>query len=309
MANDVLGSEPSRQVRALGMSTNIGRANSRRIELRGYDLVDDLIGKVSYAEALLLAVTGRRPTSAEVGALDAVLVSLIDHGMQPSALAARLTYSGAPDAVQGAMAAGLLGAGSSLLGSMEQVGRLLSDIGEAVRAGTDPRSAAKREVTRILEETRRVPGFGHRLHHHGDPRGTRLLQVAETLGVATEEMSWLTMVGAEIEAQTGRRVAVNATGAAAAILLGIGVPWRLQRGIAIVSRAAGLLAHIGEEVESPITPAVRSALRAASWLDDDPTAGERDESDRGTDNHGDVSHETAEHGNARNQGEEGDLDA
>ena len=117
--------------------------------------------------------------------------------------------------------------------------------------------------------------------------------------MASEEMSWLALVGAEIEAQTGRRVAVNATGAAAAILLGIGVPWRLQRGVAIVSRAAGLLAHIGEEIESPITPAVRSALRVASWLDDE----EPDAGDRGKGRYG------KENGRPDEHGEEGDLDA
>jgi citrate synthase len=257
-----------------GVSTQVGHANAERITLRGHDLVDDLLGHASYTETLLLAVTGRRPSHATVRVVDAVLVSLVDHGMQPSALASRLTYAAAPDAVQGAMAAGLLGAGSSLLGAMEQTGKLLHDIGAAARAGTPPRDAARLEVEGTIAAGRRVAGFGHALHRDGDPRGRRLLEVAAEAGVAADETGWLALVGEELEAQTGRSLAVNATGAAGAILLGAGVPWRLHRGVAIVSRAAGLLAHIGEEVDQPITPHVRTALRQASWLHEDGDAGQ-----------------------------------
>ncbi|MEE6263932.1 citryl-CoA lyase [Plantactinospora sonchi] len=263
------GSEPVRHRPGLGISTNVGHANAQRIELRRYDLVDELIGHTSYTETLLLTVTGRRPSGAQVRAVDAVLVSLVDHGMQPSALAARLTYSAAPDALQGALAAGVLGAGSSLLGSMEQTGKLLAGIGAEVGVGTDARVAAERAVGRILDGGRRVPGFGHGLHRGGDPRAIRLLQVATELDVAAEETGWLAAVGAAIERRAGRRLVVNATGAAAAILLGVGIPWNLHRGMAIVSRTAGLLAHINEELEQPIAPQVRNALREASWLPED----------------------------------------
>jgi citrate synthase len=252
-----------------GISTNVGRANAQRIELRRFDLVEDLIGNASYTETLLLAVTGKRPSSAQTRAVDAVLVSLVDHGMQPSALAARLTYSAAPDALQGALAAGVLGAGSSLLGSMEQTGKMLHEIGTAVRAGTHLRAAAEDGVGRILDDGRKVPGFGHQLHRDGDPRASRLLQVASELGVAAQETDSLAVVGAVITERTGRNLVVNATGAAAAILLGVGIPWHLHRGVAIVSRTAGLLAHIGEERDQPIAPHVRAALREASWLDED----------------------------------------
>ncbi|MFC6018357.1 citryl-CoA lyase [Plantactinospora solaniradicis] len=262
-------SEPVVHRPGLGISTNVGHANAQRIELRRYDLVDELIGHTSYTETLLLTVTGRRPSGAQVRAVDAVLVSLVDHGMQPSALAARLTYSAAPDALQGALAAGVLGAGSSLLGSMEQAGKLLAGIGAEVRAGTDARGAAERAVARILDDGRRVPGFGHGLHRSGDPRAIRLLQVATELDVAADETGWLTAVGTAIERRVGRRLVVNATGAAAAILLGVGIPWHLHRGMAIVSRTAGLLAHINEELDQPIAPQVRNALREASWLPED----------------------------------------
>jgi len=256
------------------VETRVGRANAQRVTLLGRDLTDELIGTASYAEVLLLAVTGERPPAPHVRVLDSVLVSLVDHGMQPSALAARLTYAAAPDAVQGAMAAGLLGAGSSLLGSMEQAGRLLVDIRRRIDAGEGQEGAVAFEVDRVLDAGGKVAGFGHRLHRDGDPRAVRLIGVAAHAGVAENELSLLGTIGEHVGARLGRPLAVNATGACAAILLGIGIPWQLHRGVAMVSRAAGLLAHIGEEIEQPLTPAVRRALRESSWLHEDEEGAE-----------------------------------
>lgn len=249
-------------------STAIGGANTERVELRGLDLSGDVIGSMSYTETLLLAVTGRRPAPAAVRVTDAVLVSLIDHGMQPSALVSRLTFDAAPDALQAAIAAGLLGAGSSVLGSMDHAARLLDEIGSVVRSGVDERLAAADAVTAILSEGRKIPGVGHRLHKRRDPRATRLLEVAAAEGIAEDEIRRLRLVADIAAERTGATLPINATGAAAAILLGVGLPWRLQRGVAVISRAAGLLAHIGEEIEQPISPEIRRVLRAASWLDE-----------------------------------------
>lgn|SRR5690606_2347419 len=257
----------------LQLSTSIGHANAQRVHLRGRDLVDDLLGHLTYTQALLLAITGELPGDKEAAAVDAVLVSLIDHGMQPSALAARMTYHAAPDAIQGAVAAGLLGAGSELLGSMEQAGKMLHEVAEVVADGATANEAARTVVNRILAAGKKIPGFGHNLHRAGDPRASRLLRVADELGVAGTETAWLKEVGAVAKEVTGRDLMVNATGASAAILLAVGVPWQLHRGLAMISRAAGLVAHIGEEMAHPITPEVRRALRQASWLDE----GESDE--------------------------------
>lgn len=250
----------------VAFTTEIGHANTERITLRGADLTADLMGQASYTEVLLLAVTARRPSRAEVRVTDAVLVSLVDHGMQPSALASRITYSAAPDAVQGAIAAGLLGAGNSVLGSMDQAGRMLTAIDQEVALGTEESEAVSSAVDRLLAVGERIPGLGHRLHRHEDPRATRLLEIAAEEGIAEAESRRLRLAAEIAVERTGKRLPINATGAAAAILLAVGIPWKLQRGVAIISRAAGLLAHIGEEIERPITAEVRRALRNASWL-------------------------------------------
>lgn len=261
--------DATRHVEGLDIATAVGHANAERIEFRGHDLVDDLMGVVGYSELLLLAVTGRSPRPEHVRVADAVLVCLADHGMQPSALSARLTYFSAPDAVQGALAAGILGAGSSLLGSMEQAGHLLDRIAVVIEAGAPEDEAVRLCVASVLSDGGKVPGFGHRLHRAGDPRAARLLHVARENNVALDQARRLELVGQSVGDRTGRTLHVNATGAAAALLLGIGVPWQLHRGFSVASRIVGLLAHIGEEMTNPVTPAVRDALRSASWLVED----------------------------------------
>lgn len=251
-----------------GLSTNVGRANAGRIEFRGHDLVDDLMGSASFTEMLLLSVTGRRPTPNHIRVLDAVLVSLVDHGLQPSAVAARMTYASAPEALQGAVAAGLLGAGSVLLGSMERAGQVLTHIRDEAAGGRPLKDVVDETVEGLISGGEKVPGLGHRLHRDGDPRAARLLEVATREGVGGAETATLDLVRDRSIRLTGKDLPLNATGAAAAVLLGLGIPWQLQRGIAMTSRLAGLLGHLGEEMENPMTPALREAFRSASWLDD-----------------------------------------
>lgn len=248
--------------------TDIGRANDTSVELRSHDVVDELMGSASYTATMLLAITGEMPTEGQVRLLDAVLVSLLDHGMQPSALVARLTYHAAPDAIQGAMASGLLGAGSVILGGMEAAGKLLSAVAADAAVGRDPGASARDHVKRIVGSGGRVPGLGHALHRSGDPRATRLAALARESHLAEAELAWLQATADATTSLTGRALQPNVTGAGAAVLLGLGVPWQLHRGVAVVSRAAGLLAHIGEELRRPMAQEVRGLLRTVSWLDE-----------------------------------------
>jgi citrate synthase len=249
------------------MRTAVGHADAERVTLRGHDLAGELVGRVSFTEAALLAVTGERPEPGAVRVADAVLVTFIDHGLQPSALAARLTYHVAPEAVQGAVAAGLLGVGSRVLGTMEQTARLLVRIADETADGTSDDAAVARAVRDELDAGRRVPGIGHALHRDGDPRTRPLLAVAAEEGIAGTEIARLHAIADVTAKATGRSLPPNAAGAAAALLLGIGIPWWLHRGFSMISRSAGLVAHIGEEAEHPLTPAVRESLRAAGTFD------------------------------------------
>ena len=260
------GAVPADALLAEGLRTDVGRANAERVTLRGHDLVGELVGRMSFTEAALLAVTGERPAPGAVRVADAVLVTFIDHGLQPSALAARLTYHVAPEAVQGAVAAGLLGVGSRILGTLEQTGRLLTRIADETAAdgegdGEGEKGAAGRSGARA--------GSGAVAGEDEAVARAVADELAAGEGVAEDEIRRLRAIADVTAERTGRTLPPNAAGVSAALLLGIGVPWPLHRGFSMISRTAGLVAHIGEEAERPLTPAVRAALREASRPDED----------------------------------------
>jgi citrate synthase len=245
---------------ASAISTDIAGHDTHRIWIRGMDLTSDVLGKLTFAEMIFLLIGGRIPDVQERRLVDAILVSLVEHGLTPSVLAARLTYSGAPESLQGAVAAGLLGVGSRVLGSMEECGRLLTRIADDVSSGTPRTDAVGAVVDEYRRDHKRLPGIGHAIHTDGDPRAPRLFTIARECGKHGAFLETLQELAAVAEARTGRRLPINVTGAVSAILLELGVPWQLHRGFALISRSAGLVAHVGEEMTRPITPALRKLV-------------------------------------------------
>jgi citrate synthase len=210
------------------------------------------MGSTTLTELTFLLVTRRQPTAGERRMLDAVLVSLADHGLTPSALAARLTYTGAPEAIQGAVAAGLLGAGSVLLGPAGDTAVFLAG---ALPEGADDdalRDAAVDAVDARGRAGLRVPGLGHPVHRAEDPRTPRIYTLAEEEGVLGPHLRLLRFV-AEAQAEaSGRRLPINGAGAAGAALVDIGIPPTSVRGVVLVARTAGLVGHLAEEAETPV---------------------------------------------------------
>jgi citrate synthase len=242
------------------LRTEIASHDLHHIYVRGYDLTADLIGKMSFTDVAFLLIAHRIPQDEERRVLDAVLVSLMEHGLTLSALAARTTYWVEPGSLQGAVAAGLLGAGSRVLGSMEECGKILTRIDAAVSAGSASGDAADAIVAEYREASRRLPGIGHAIHTEGDPRAERLFEVAQECGYSGRHVAAIKDLAAAVEQATGRWLPINATGAIAAILLELGVPWRLHKGFALISRTAGLIAHVSEEAEAPVTPILRQVI-------------------------------------------------
>jgi citrate synthase len=235
----------------------MGLATKDRIEVRGFDLCDELIGHVGLTEMLHLEVRGSLPTPTERKVLDSVLVALAEHGLTPIALAARLTDLGSPGALQGAVAAGLLGAGDRFLGALDGCARLLQEWPETDEAGD--REHARSLVAAARTEGRRMPGIGHPTHVDGDPRVPALYAVAEAAGLAEAARARLEHVRAAAEAAAGRRLPVNVDGAAAVLLTGLGYPWQTARGVALAARAAGLVGHLFDELRHPIAMQVWEA--------------------------------------------------
>jgi citrate synthase len=264
--------EPSRD--AEWLRTSIGRSTPESITVRGRDLAAEVMGQMSFAELAFLLAAGRTPTEGEGILFDAVLVSLADHGLTPTALAARLTYTGAPESLQGAVAAGLLGGGSVFLGPVEDTARFLDDILATVPeadAADDAAldAAATDAVRKAVESGRRIPGLGHPIHTDVDPRTPRLYELARNAGVAGPHLRLLEMVAAAHRAATGKALPVNGAGAAGAALADLGFPPPLARGFALLARTAGLIAHLAEESQQPIgMPLWREVDRRASGQND-----------------------------------------
>ncbi len=229
-------------------TTKIAHHTTDAIFVRGANLVDDLIGKLTFTEMMYFQLLGTRPTPAQTKILDAVLVTLMEHGVTPSAIAARMIYDSCPEAIQAAVAAGILGVGSTFIGTMEGCAKNLEEI---LAAPEGERERAKAIATRLRAAKQPIPGFGHPLHKPDDPRSPRLLAIAEEAGVPGRHIRALRMLAVEVDAAWGRHLTINATGAIAALLGEIGVPQPVMRGVAVVSRAAGLVGHIREEQLEP----------------------------------------------------------
>ena len=227
-------------------TTSISTFDEKGSTIRGKNLVDDLIGEVTFTNMIYFYILGRTPTPAQTKILDAVLVTLVDHGML-GALSSRLVYRSSPDCIQGAVAAGMLGVGSQFGGVMEQVGRHL----EELIAATDPDAKAREIVTAYRTTKRPLPGFGHIDFRPDDPRTPKLLKVAEAAGVPGKHIAALRTLARAVDAVIGRHVTINATAGMAALLGEIGVPWKIMRGFALISRAPGLVGHIYEEQQLP----------------------------------------------------------
>ena len=236
--------------------TSLGTSDADTITLLGQNLAEDLMGKVGFGELTFWMVTQRRPTPSEVRVFESVLVALADHGFTPSVIAARLTLTGAPESVQGALAAGLLGGGSRYLGVTEDCGRFLADA-LAAHSGPLPASdAGWDEVATAAVQAQRmggrlVPGLGHPVHKDGDPRTPVIFRIAEESGVLGPHLRLFAAVGRVHPAIIGRALPLNGAGVCGAALADLGFPPDLLRGFALLARTAGLLGHLAEEMRNP----------------------------------------------------------
>jgi citrate synthase len=260
-------------------NTAICAANADTIIVRGFDLCADLIGSASLTELFFLLVTGRRPAEAQRRVLDATLVAIAEHGLVPSVQAARMTFAAAPEALQGAVAAGILGCGSVILGSAEPAGRFLIEVlaeAGADGAGGDAarlEGAARAVVARTRAARKPIPGFGHPLHKQRDRRAVRLIEVAAAAGTTGAHARAAAAVERVLPEVTGKALVMNVSGAIPAVLLDIGFPVEGLKGVPILARAAGLVAHLVEEQKRPIGFVLSERAETAVGFDGPAPAG------------------------------------
>jgi citrate synthase len=249
--------------------TRLGKPELDRVLIRGHDLTEDLVGKITFSDMTYLMLVGRFPSDGERRMTDALLTILVEHGMVSSVIAARLTYATAPEAMQGAVAAALLGAGSVHLGSSEWSAKMLVDALSPDDAKSDLDTLASSVVDEYAKKKKRLSGIGHRTHPQGDPRAERLFQIARETGVYGRYCELIRKIRQAAEARHGRVLPVNVTGAIGAIALDMGLPWQLTKAFALIGRTLGAIAHIGEEIRNPMTDNINRAIKAELVYDFD----------------------------------------
>ncbi|GLY47361.1 citryl-CoA lyase [Lentzea sp. NBRC 102530] len=229
--------------------TALGASTTDTITLLGKDLARDVMGTVGFGELAFWLATQRRPSPGETRLFEAVLAALADHGFTPTAIVSRLTFLSAPDSVQGALAAGLLGGGSRFLGVTEDAGRFLHD----VVSGTDSTDWDALALETLQAQGKaRIPGLGHHVHKNGDPRTARLYEIAEEEGLVGPHLSLFAAIGRVHPRVLGRTLPLNGAGTCGAVLADLGLPLELLRGFALLARTAGLIGQLAEELRNPV---------------------------------------------------------
>ena len=225
--------------------SRIAQAYPDRVEVRGRDLAADLMGRLTFTEYFHLLLTGEEPTEEQRFFLDLLLVSIAEHGMMPTNVAARMTLAADPESLQGAVAAGILGAGPVVLGTSEECARLLEEL---LASGRDPAEA----VRGLQESGSKVPGFGHPVHRPVDPRAERILELADERGVSGPHVGLARSLGEAVAEVRGEPLTMNVALPIAAVMLDLGYPSSAVKAVPILARTAGLLAHLSEERKQPL---------------------------------------------------------
>lgn len=240
-------------------TTQIATSNSEDVFIRGESLCKKLIGQITFTEMIYFQMLGRRPTPAQTRVIDGCLVALMEHGLTPSVIATRLVYTSAPEAMQAAVAAGLMGVGSLFAGTMDGCGQLLQRLVASSELANEARAVAEEHRSTRTP----LPGFGHPEHKPDDPRSICLLTLARREGVYDSHCAALEALSTAVDDVYGKHITINATGAIAALLLDARVPAEILRGFALIARCAGLVGHVHEEQHRPALVPLWEGARGA----------------------------------------------
>ncbi len=237
--------------------TALGASAPESITLLGQDLAADVMGTVGFGELAYWLATQRRPTPGQTRVFEAVLAALADHGFTPTAIVSRLTYLSAPDSIQGALAAGLLGGGSRFLGVTEDTGAFLHEVLAGVEGSLPTDDAGWNTLALETVQAQRatgrlIPGLGHHVHKEGDPRTPRLMQIATEEDLFGPHLSLFAAIGRVHPQVLGKRLPLNGAGVCGAALADLELPIELLRGFALLARTAGLIGQLAEEQRRPV---------------------------------------------------------
>jgi citrate synthase len=244
------------------LRTDIGWSDAGSITLFGKDFPKEILGTLNLGDMGFLELTARVPNERESRMFNAMVVALVEHGITPSALVARLTYLGAPESLQGAVAAGLNGLGTVFVGSIEGSAKMLADALPKPDPAIELAPLAERIVASFQSPPRIIPGIGHPVHKPVDPRTPRLFELARETGFDGPYVRLIQAVSEAASRQLGKQLPVNATGAIGALCCEMGFDWRICRGLGVMARAVGLVGHILEETRRPMAPEIWQSIEA-----------------------------------------------
>ncbi|MGC6476404.1 MAG: citryl-CoA lyase [Parvibaculales bacterium] len=228
----------------------ISTSTPEAITVRGYDLCEDLIGQIDFTSYFWLLTTGEMPNDTQKFFCNAVLTCIAEHGLVPSVVATRMTYAAAPEAFQGAVAAGLLGCGSVVLGSAEESGKFYA--GLVAQDAQDTAALCHQAILDLRAEKKTIPGFGHPLHSEGDPRANLLFKLAEEKGIVGPHIKMVHQLKEVMPDAIGKNLPINVNGAIPSVMLDVGYPLAALKGISLLARTASLIGHLQEETERSI---------------------------------------------------------
>jgi len=245
------------------ITTGLGKAELHRVLVCGYDLNKELVGKITFTDMVSLMLRGRLPTENEAKMLNALLIILVEHGMVSHVVAARILFHCAPEAIQGAVAAALCGAGSVHLGSSEWSAKMLVEALPVGSKDADLDAIANSVIDRYAAMKQYIPGIGHRTHAEGDPRAETLYQIARDTGVYGNYCELIQRISRISSEQRKRLIPVNVTGAIASIALDMGFSWQITKAFALIGRTLGALGHIAEEIRNPMATNIDTVIKDA----------------------------------------------
>lgn len=236
-----------------------------KILIRGYK-ISELMEKKSFSDVVFLAIFGKLPNKSESVLMNAILVSCIDHGVAPCAATSRITIGTAPEAFQGAIAAGVLTLGDLHGGAIENGAKMLQEsLKRAKREKLSLEDMAKTIVHEHWVEGKIIFGIGHPIHKPHDPRTVKLFNLVEKEGYAKEHTKLMKAIEKCAEREYGRVLPINVDGAIAAVISDMGIDWRVGKGFFIMSRVAGLVAHTYEEIKRPVSNFIGVARRQIAY--------------------------------------------
>lgn len=232
--------------------THICQATADKVEVRGRDLTRELMGNVSFTDYFFLLLTGHEPTENQRFFLDLLLIAIAEHGLMPTVQAARMTLAADPASLQGALAAGILGAGPVLVGTAELCGALLVKAQARVAAGEDAAAVVDDLALDIRRLGGKAPGFGHPIHKPVDPRAERILELADARSAAGVHVDLARRFHGAVAKAWGKPLVMNISMPIAAVLLDLDFPPETIKAIPLLARTASILAHLAEERRHPV---------------------------------------------------------